>query len=99
MIYRSAADYRRAARCYPNSALYHAQLGWTLRLAGQETQAREEAEIAHKLPGFFKSRVTGVAALGRSRQDDALIPWAIEPLTGGTINGVSTAGMWNTPAA
>jgi Putative outer membrane beta-barrel porin, MtrB/PioB len=57
------------------------------------------AEIAHKLPRFFKSRVTGTVALGRSRQDDALIPWAIEPLTGGTINGVSTTGMWNTTAA
>ena len=50
------------------------------------------AEVAHKFPGFFRSRVTGVVALGRSRQDDALIPWAMEPLTGGTINGVSTNG-------
>lgn len=57
------------------------------------------AEVAHKLPAFFRSRVTGVIALGRSRQDDALIPWAIEPLTGGTINGVPTNGMWNTTAA
>ena len=52
-----------------------------------------------KLPRFLKSRVTGVFAIGRNRQNDALIPWAIEPLTGGTINGVSTASMWNTTAA
>jgi hypothetical protein len=57
------------------------------------------AEIAQKLPRFFKSRVTGTVAFGRSRQDDALIPWAIDPLTGGTINGVATTGMWNTTAA
>jgi len=28
-----------------------------------------------------------------------LIPSAIEPLTGGTINGVSTANAWNTTAS
>jgi hypothetical protein len=57
------------------------------------------AEIAQKLPAFFKSRVTGLVAFGRSSQNDALIPWAIDPLTGGTINGVTTAGMWNTTTA
>ena len=57
------------------------------------------AEAAHKLPSFFKSRVTGLFAFGRSSQDDALVPWAIEPLTGGTINGVPTIGVWNTTAA
>ena len=57
------------------------------------------AEAAHKLPNFFRSRVTGVVALGRSRQNDALIPWALEPLTGGTINGVPTNGVWNTTGA
>lgn len=57
------------------------------------------AEIAHKIPRFLKSRFTGVLALGRSRQDDALIPWAIDPLAGGTINGVSTTGLWNTTGA
>jgi hypothetical protein len=57
------------------------------------------AEAGHKLPSFFRSRLTGVVAFGRSSQDDALIPWAIEPLTGGTINGVSTTNMWNTTAA
>jgi putative beta-barrel porin MtrB/PioB len=57
------------------------------------------AEIAQKLPGFFKSRVTGLVAFGRSRQNDALIPWALQPLAGGTINGVPTANVWNTTAA
>ena len=27
------------------------------------------------------------------------MPWAIEPLTGGTINGVATANVWNTTAS
>jgi len=57
------------------------------------------AEAAHKLPSFFKSRVTGLVAFGKSSQNDALIPWAIDPLTGGTINGVSTTAVWNTTAA
>ena len=57
------------------------------------------AEVAQKLPNFFRSRVTGIVALGRFSQDDALLPWSIQPLTGGTINGVSTAGLWNTTGA
>ena len=57
------------------------------------------AEVAHKLPNFLRSRVTGLLAFGNYRQDDALVPWAIEPLTGGTINGVPTNGVWNTTAA
>ncbi len=57
------------------------------------------AEIAQKVPAFFKGRITGLVALGRFSQDDALLPWAIQPLTGGTINGVATAGVWNTTAA
>jgi len=56
-------------------------------------------EIARKLPRFFKSRATGVFAVGRTRQNDALIPYALEPLTGGTINGISTTNMWNTTKA
>ena len=55
-----------------------------------------KAEFGRKLPNFLKSRITGVVSLGRSQQNDNLIPWAIEPLTGGTINGVSTANVWNT---
>jgi hypothetical protein len=53
-------------------------------------------EFARKFPKFLKSRVTGVVARARLQQNDNLIPWAIEPLTGGTINGVSTTNMWNT---
>jgi hypothetical protein len=58
-----------------------------------------KAELARKFPKFLKSRVTAVFSVGRSEQDDALIPWAIEPLTGGTINGVSATNMWNTNAS
>ena len=55
-----------------------------------------KGEFARKFPKFLKSRITGMFAIARSQQDDNLIPWAIEPLTGGTINGVPTAGVWNT---
>jgi putative beta-barrel porin MtrB/PioB len=58
-----------------------------------------KGEFARKLPKFLKSRITGVFSFGRSEQDDDLIPWAIEPLTGGTINGVSTANVWNTTSS
>ena len=57
------------------------------------------AEVAHKVPGFFRSRFTGIVALGRFSQNDAILPWAIQPLTGGTINGVSTTDAWNSTAA
>ena len=55
-----------------------------------------KAEFGRKFPNFLKSRITGLLSLARSQQDDNLIPSAIEPLTGGTINGVSTANVWNT---
>ena len=58
-----------------------------------------KGEFARKFPRFLKSRFTGVVSLARSQQNDNLIPWALEPLTGGTINGVSTANVWNTTAA
>ena len=58
-----------------------------------------KGEFARKFPRFLKSRITGVMSFGRSQQDDNLIPWAIEPLTGGTINAVSTANMWNTTSS
>ena len=45
-------------------------------------------EFARKLPKFLKSRITGVVSFASSQQNDSLIPSAIEPLTGGTINGV-----------
>lgn len=41
--------YRMASLRYPNHAVYHAQLAWTLHLAGEEKLAREEAEKAHEL--------------------------------------------------
>ena len=55
-----------------------------------------KGEFARKFPKFLKSRITGMFAIARSQQNDNLIPSAIEPLTGGTINGVPTAGVWNT---
>ena len=58
-----------------------------------------KAELARKFPKFLNSRVTGVVSLARSQQNDNLIPSSIEPLTGGTINGVSTANVWNTTAS
>src|SRR4029450_2161313 len=54
-----------------------------------------KGEYARKFPKFLKSRFTGVVSFARSEQNDNLIPWALEPLTGGTINGVSTANVWN----
>ena len=58
-----------------------------------------KGEFARKLPKLLKSRVTGVVSLARSQQNDNLIPSAIEPLTGGTINGVPTVNVWNTTAS
>lgn len=55
-----------------------------------------KGEFARKFPKVLKSRITGVFSRARFQQNDSLIPWAIEPLTGGTINGVATANMWNT---
>lgn len=57
------------------------------------------AEVARKLPKFLKSRVTGVVSFARSQQNDNLLPWSIEPLTGGTINGVGTTNVWNSTAS
>jgi hypothetical protein len=58
-----------------------------------------KGEFARKFPTVLRSRITGVVSLARSQQNDSLIPWAIEPLTGGTINGVPTANVWNTTAS
>jgi O-antigen ligase len=41
--------YREASLRYPNHALYHAQLAWTLHLAGDDAAAQAEAEKAHQL--------------------------------------------------
>jgi hypothetical protein len=58
-----------------------------------------KGEFARKFPRFLKSRFTGVFSLGHFRQNDKLLPWAVEPLTGGTINGVSTTDAWNSTAS
>ena len=58
-----------------------------------------KGEFGQKFPKLLKSRITGVFSLSRFNQNDNLIPWAIDPLTGGTINGVSTTNMWNTPGS
>jgi hypothetical protein len=41
--------FRQAVKHYPNKALYHAQLAWTLHLAGDEENARLAADTAWKL--------------------------------------------------
>jgi tetratricopeptide (TPR) repeat protein len=41
--------YTAASAHYPNRALYHAQLAWTLHLAGREDAARQEAKRAFEL--------------------------------------------------
>jgi len=43
------AAFRSAIERYPNHAFYHAQLAWTLHLAGDESAARGEADIAYDL--------------------------------------------------
>lgn len=43
------AAYREAVARYPNHALYHGQLAWALRLAGQNEAAAAAAERAHAL--------------------------------------------------
>src|SRR5262245_23821578 len=58
-----------------------------------------KGEFARRFPKFLKSRVTGLVSFAHSGQNDSLIPWAIEPLTGGTINGVPTANVWNTTSS
>jgi hypothetical protein len=43
------AAYRTARDRFPNRALYHAQVAWTLHLTGDEPAAREAADRAHEL--------------------------------------------------
>ena len=45
--------YKQAILRYPNRALYHAQLGWVLHLAGEGSLASEEAERALKLDSLM----------------------------------------------
>jgi hypothetical protein len=58
-----------------------------------------KGEFARKFPKLLKSRITGVFSLTRFQQNDNLLPWAVEPLTGGTINGVPTTNVWNSAAS
>lgn len=58
-----------------------------------------KGEYARNLPQLMNGRFSAVVAATRSSQDDALIAPTTLPLTGGTINGVSAANMWNTTAA
>ena len=58
-----------------------------------------KGEYARNLPDFMKGRFSAVIAATRSKQDDALIAPTTLPLTGGTINGISAANVWNTTDA
>jgi hypothetical protein len=55
-----------------------------------------KGEIAHAIPSFYRSRVTGVLSYSSSRQDDSLIPST--PYPGATVNGVA-GGAWDTIAS
>ena len=46
---QALAAFRQAVKHFPNKALYHAQLAWTLHLAGDDENARLAAENAWKL--------------------------------------------------
>src|SRR5262245_12426949 len=48
-IDQALAAYRNAVERYPNWATYHAQLAWTLHLAGDDNAARTEAQQAYDL--------------------------------------------------
>jgi len=58
-----------------------------------------KGEYARNLPQLMNGRFSAVVAATRSNQDDTLISPTTLPLTGGTINGVSAANVWNTTAA
>jgi len=49
LLEQAIEEYRRTILRYPNRALYHAQLAWTLHLAGRDDEARTEADVAHRL--------------------------------------------------
>jgi len=60
---------------------------------------KAKAEFARQLPKFWNGRLTAVVATTRSEQDDGLIAPTTMALTGGLINGISTANVWNTTGA
>jgi MtrB/PioB family decaheme-associated outer membrane protein len=60
---------------------------------------KAKAEYARALPALWNGRLTATVAAARSKQNDALIEPTLLPLTGGTINGIPAANVWNTTAA
>ncbi len=58
-----------------------------------------KAEYGRSLPSLWNGRLTASVAWTSSTQNDSLIAPTTLPLTGGTINGISTANVWNTTAA
>ncbi len=46
---QALAAFRKAVERYPNEALYHAELAWTLHLAGDDAESRQEAQRAYDL--------------------------------------------------
>ena len=56
-------------------------------------------DLARAFPDWLNARVTASLALGRLRQNEALLAPTFLPLTGATLNGVAADGVWNTPAA
>lgn len=56
-------------------------------------------QYARTMPNLWQGRFTGVVALGKMVQDDELLAPSEYRLAGGTINGVATDNVWNTPAA
>jgi len=58
-----------------------------------------KAEYGRLLPSLWNGRLIASVAWTRSTQNDSLIAPTALPLTGGTINGIPTANVWNTTAA
>ncbi|MBL0142148.1 MAG: MtrB/PioB family outer membrane beta-barrel protein [Betaproteobacteria bacterium] len=58
-----------------------------------------KGEYARSLPQLMNGRFSAVVAATRSSQDDSLIAPTTLPLTGGMINGISAANVWNTTDA
>ena len=61
------------------------------------------SEIAHSMPGFYRSRLTATVAVGSSRQNDALLPPTITSGVGAARTGAGAFNgnfnQWNTTAA
>lgn len=56
-------------------------------------------EYARNFPSFYNGRFTSLVSWSRMKQDDSLIPSTQYSLVGGSIGGVPTANVWNTPAS